>query len=399
MKDSRLASRVFYFEESQTLEMAKKAREMTALGTKVINLSLGEPDFPTPSHIIEAAKKAMDEGFTKYPPVAGFADLRLAISEKFKRDNGLDYSPDQIVVSTGAKHSIMNVILSLINPGDEVIIPNPYWVSYSEMVKLSSGVPVFVPSNVKNNYKSPAKAIEEAITAKTKMFLFSSPCNPSGSAYSRDELEAIADVFAKHENIFIVSDEIYEHINFVSRHESIGQFESVKNRVITVNGIAKAFAMTGWRIGYIGAPQFIAKACEKLQGQFTSGANSIAQRATLAALNGPLEPTRAMAAQYLKRRDLVVSRLAKINGIHSNVPDGAFYVFPDFSSFIGKKTGNTTIHSTKDLCYYLLDEAHVSMVSGEAFGNPECIRISYSQSEEDLNLAFDKIEQALSKLT
>jgi aspartate aminotransferase len=393
--DTRLANRVYYFEESQTLEMAKKARELSAKGVKVINLSLGEPDFATPQFIIDAAKKALDEGYTKYTPVAGYVDLRQAISDKFLRDNGLNYSTNQIVVSTGAKHSIMNVILALINPGDEVIIPNPYWVSYSEMVKLASGKPVFVPSNVSNNYKSPASAIEAAITNKTKMFLFSSPCNPSGSAYSKQELKEIADVFEKYPNVFIVSDEIYEHINFVSKHESIGQFKSVTDRVITVNGVAKAFAMTGWRIGYIGAPEFIAKACEKLQGQFTSGANSIAQRATLAALTGSLESTKAMTAEYLKRRNLVLKRLEEIPGVKANVPDGAFYVFPDFSYFIGKTLNGIKINSTRDLCYYLLEVAHVSMVSGEAFGNPECIRISYSLNENDLNFAFDRIKEAL----
>jgi len=377
------------------LEMAKKARELASKGVKVINLSLGEPDFATPKHIVDAAKKAMDDGFTKYTPVAGFADLRQAISDKFLRDNGLHYSPNQIVVSTGAKHSIMNVILSLINPGDEVIVPTPYWVSYTEMIKLSSGKPVFVPSNVGNNYKSPASEIEKAITPKTKMFLFSSPCNPSGSVYTKEELKEIADVFAKYPNIYIVSDEIYEHINFVSKHESIGQFESIADRVITVNGVAKAFAMTGWRIGYIGAPEFIAKACEKLQGQFTSGANSIAQRATLAALTGPLEPTKEMAKEFLKRRDLVLKRLEEIQGVKSNIPDGAFYVFPDFSHFIGKTLKGRKITSTRDLCYYLLEEAHVSMVSGEPFGNPECIRISYSVNEEDLNFAFDRLKEAL----
>lgn len=395
MNDPRLANRVFYFEESQTLEMAKKARELSAKGVKVINLSLGEPDFPTPTHIIEAAKKALDEGYTKYTPVAGFLDLRQAISEKFKNDNGLNYNANQIVISTGAKHSIMNVILSLINPGDEVIVPAPFWVSYSEMIKLASGVPVFVKSNVENNYKSSAADFEAAITPKTKMFLFSSPCNPSGSVYTRDELKAIADMFGKYPNIYIVSDEIYEHINFVSSHHSIGQFESVADRVITVNGVAKAFSMTGWRIGYIGAPEFIAKACEKLQGQFTSGTNSIAQRATLAALTGPMEPTKMMAEAFLKRRDLVIERIKSIPGVVCNIPEGAFYVFPDFSYFIGKTLKGRTIQSTRDLCYYLLEEAHVSTVSGEAFGNPECIRISYSVNETDLNYAFDRLKEAL----
>jgi len=376
--------------------MAKKARELSEQGVRVINLSLGEPDFNTPKYIIDAAKKAIDDGFTKYTPVAGFADLRQAISEKFLRENNLHYSPNQIVVSTGAKHSIMNVILSLINPGDEVIVPAPYWVSYSEMIKLASGVPVFVHSKVYENYKTTADNIEAAVTSKTKMFLFSSPCNPSGSVYSKEELKSIADVFAKYPKIFIVSDEIYEHINFVSQHESIGQFESIANRVITVNGVAKAFAMTGWRIGYIGAPEFIAKACEKLQGQFTSGANSVAQRATLAALNGSLEDTKAMTAEFLKRRDLVVKRIQEIPGIKTNIPDGAFYLFPDFSYFIGKTLKGRLITSTRELCYYLLEEAHVSLVSGEAFGNPECIRISYSRNEVDLNYAFDRLKNALS---
>jgi aspartate aminotransferase len=395
LNDKRLANRVFYFEESQTLEMAKKARELSAQGVKVINLSLGEPDFATPTHIINAAKSAMDNGFTKYTPVAGFADLRQAISEKFLRENGLHYAPEQIVVSTGAKHSVMNTILALINPGDEVIVPTPFWVSYSEMIKLASGVPVFVNSNVENNYKSPAADFEAAITPRTKMFLFSSPCNPSGSVYTKEELKEIADVFAKYPDIYIVSDEIYEHINFVSKHESIGQFESIADRVITVNGVAKAFAMTGWRIGYIGAPLFIAKACEKLQGQFTSGANSIAQKATIAALNGEMEPTQKMAAEFLKRRNLLLKRFEEIPEVKTNVPDGAFYVFPDFSYYIGKTLNGVKIDSTRDLCYYLLNEAHVSMVSGEAFGNPECIRISYSVNESDLNYAMDRIIAAL----
>ena len=393
--DVRLADRVFYFEESQTLEMAKKARELSAQGVNVINLSLGEPDFATPEHIRNAAKNAIDAGFTKYAPVSGFLDLRQAICDKFERDNGLTYTPNQIVVSTGAKHSLMNVIMALVNPGDEVIIPNPYWVSYSEMVKLASGKPVFIPSSVATNYKVSAKAIEAAITPKTKMFLFSSPCNPSGSVFNRMELNEIANVFAKYPNVYIVSDEIYEHINFVSKHESIGQFEAIADRVITVNGVAKAFAMTGWRIGYIGAPEFIAKACEKIQGQFTSGANSVAQRAALEALRRPLEPTRAMTAEYLSRRNLVLKRLEEFEHIKTNTPDGAFYVFPDFSYYIGKTLNGKLINSTRDLCYYLLETAHVSMVSGEAFGNPECIRISYSLNKEDLNYTFDRIKAAL----
>ena len=375
--------------------MAKKARELSSQGFKVINLSLGEPDFPTPSHIIEAAKTAMDEGFTKYTPVAGFADLRKAISEKFLRDNRLNYSPEQILVSTGAKHSIMNVILSLINTGDEVIIPTPYWVSYSEMVKFAEGKPVFVRSSVEDNYKVSGEDIRAAITPRTRMFLFSSPCNPSGSVYSKEELGEIADALAPYHDIYVVSDEIYEHINFKSKHESIGQFDSLSDRVVTVNGVAKAFSMTGWRIGYLGAPLFIAKACEKIQGQFTSGANSISQRASLAALTGTMEPTRKMAAEFLNRRNLVLKRMQEIEGVITNNPDGAFYVFPDFSHFIGKTLKGRQINSTRELCYYLLDEAHVSLVSGEAFGNPECIRISYSVNEKVLDEAFDRIILAL----
>lgn len=393
--DKVLADRVFYFAESQTLEMAKRARELSSKGVKVINLSLGEPDFATPQHINDAAKKAIDLGITKYSPVAGFADLRKAVSEKFLKENSLKYSPEQIVVSSGAKHSIMNVILALINPGDEVILPTPYWVSYPEMVKLASGVPVFVKANVKNNYKTSAAEIEKAITPKTKMFLFSSPCNPSGSVYSKQELKEIADIFAKYPNIYIVSDEIYEHINFVSKHESIGQFESLADRVITVNGVAKAFAMTGWRIGYIGAPEQIAKACEKIQGQFTSGANSIAQMATLEALTSSLDATKSMVEEFFKRRNLVLERIKEIDGIITNTPQGAFYVFPDFSSFVGKTIKGIKINSTRELCYYLLDKANVSVVSGEAFGNPECIRISYSVNQQDLNYAFDRIKEAL----
>ncbi|MCB9251826.1 MAG: pyridoxal phosphate-dependent aminotransferase [Flavobacteriales bacterium] len=376
--------------------MAKKARELAAEGTKVINLSLGEPDFQTPPHIIESAKDAMDMGFTKYTPVAGFLDLREAISRKFKLENNLDYAPDQIVVSCGAKHSIMNVILSLINPGDEVIVPVPYWVSYSEMIKLASGIPVFVDSNVENNYKSKARDFEAVISDKTKMFLFSSPCNPSGTVYSKNELAEIAEMFSKYPNIYIVSDEIYEHINFVSKHESIGQFKSIADRVITVNGVAKAFAMTGWRIGYIGAPKFIAKACEKIQGQFTSGANSIAQKAALTAISTSLEPTKKMCHEFLNRRNLVIKRLGELEHVKANVPEGAFYVFPDFGYYIGKTIKGTHIGSTKDLCYYLLNQAHVSTVSGEAFGKKDCIRISYATSESELNEAFDKIKYALS---
>jgi aspartate aminotransferase len=394
-----LAKRLEYINEPQTIAMAKLSRELAAKGHDVISLSLGEPDFVTPKHIIEAAKKAMDDGFTFYTPVAGIPELRQAICEKLKRDNQLDYTPEQIVVSTGAKQSLMNTVMALINPGDEVIIPTPYWVSYSEMIKLMEGVPVFIKSTVAQNYKINAKQLEAAITPKTRAFMFSSPCNPTGSVYSKSELAELAAVFAKHPHIIILADEIYEHINFVGKHESIAQFDSIKERVVIINGMSKGYAMTGWRIGYIAANTNIAKACEKIQGQYTSGTNSIAQKASVAALTGTQEPTIEMKRAYARRQKLVIAGLSNINGLVCNTPEGAFYAFPDISYFLGKKFNNYTIHTATDLCMYLLNEMHVSMVTGEAFGAPECIRIAYATSDEKLSIAMQRIKTGLEQLS
>jgi aspartate aminotransferase len=394
-----LAKRLEYINEPQTIAMAKLSRELAAKGHDVISLSLGEPDFVTPKHIIEAAKKAMDDGFTFYTPVAGIPELRQAICEKLKRDNQLDYTPEQIVVSTGAKQSLMNTVMALINPGDEVIIPTPYWVSYSEMVKLMEGVPVFIKSTVAQNYKINAKQLEAAITPKTKAFMFSSPCNPTGSVYSKSELAELAAVFAKHPHIIILADEIYEHINFVGKHESIAQFDSIKERVVIINGMSKGYAMTGWRIGYIAANTIIAKACEKIQGQYTSGTNSIAQKASVAALTGTQEPTIEMQRAYARRQELVITGLSNINGLICNTPEGAFYAFPDVSYFLGKKFNDYTIHTATDLCMYLLNEMHVSMVTGEAFGAPECVRIAYATSDEKLSIAMQRIKTGLEQLS
>lgn len=394
-----LAARLNLISESNTLKMAKLSRELASTGVDVISLSLGEPDFQTPQHIKDAAKKAIDDGYTFYTPVVGYLDLREAISAKFKRDNNLDYATNQIVVSTGAKHSIMNVMLSILNPNDEVIVPTPYWVSYSEMIKLAEGKPIFVHAKVDTDYKITAEQLEKAITPKTKAFIFSSPCNPTGSFYSKDELFALAKVFEKHPNVFIISDEIYEHINFTGKHESIAQFDFIKDRVITVNGVSKSFAMTGWRIGYIGAPKDVAVACEKLQGQFTSGANSIAQRATIAALSGDMTPTHEMKKAFLRRRDLVIKLMKEIPGFITNIPEGAFYVFPEVKSYFGKSFGETTIKNAEDLCMFLLHTAHVAAVDGDSFGAPECIRFSYATSDEKLTEAFRRIKEALAKLT
>lgn len=393
-----ISDRINEMAVSATLAMAKKARELKDQGADVISLSLGEPDFDTPVHIREAAKKAMDEGYTRYTPVSGFQDLKEAISQKFKNDNNLDYSPDQIVVSTGAKHSIMNVIMSTINPGDEVIIPAPFWVSYTEMVKLAGGVPRLLPSNVESNYKFSLNDLRNALNSKTKLFMFSSPCNPSGSVFSEAELEQIANVLAEQPQVHVVSDEIYEHIQYGSKHHSIGNCSALKDRVITVNGVSKGFAMTGWRIGYIGAPVAIAKACEKLQGQFTSGANAIAQRAAYAALTSDLAPTYEMRAAFEKRRELIFNLLQDIDGVKPNFPEGAFYVFPDVSAYFGKSNGEHSIENSMDLSLYILDKAHVSVVAGSAFGNEECLRISYAASEEQIIEAIQRIKNALDQL-
>ncbi|THH41521.1 pyridoxal phosphate-dependent aminotransferase [Neolewinella litorea] len=395
---SLLSDRVRTMEESATLRMAQLGREVMAQGHDVISLSLGEPDFDTPDHIKEAAKRALDEGQTKYTPVPGTAELRKAISDKFKRENGLAYSPSQIVVSTGAKQSIANVCFALLNEGDEVVILAPFWVSYSAMVEVAGGKPVIVGAGIDDDYKVTPEAIAAAITDRTKFILFSSPCNPTGSVYTSTELAAISRMLADFPNVFVVSDEIYEHINFTGEHASIGTFPEVSDRTITVNGFSKGFAMTGWRLGYLGAPQEVADACNKLQGQSTSGANSIAQHAGAHALNSDLGPTIAMKEAFARRRELIIEGLEKIEGMKVNRPQGAFYLFPDVSAFFGKSDGETTIRDADDLAEYLLVKAHVATVTGGAFGAPDCLRISYAASEEQLRTAVDRIAQALGQL-
>jgi len=392
---SILSDRINNLSTSQTLAMAALARELKAQGKDIISLSLGEPDFNTPDFIKEAAKKAIDENYSTYSPVDGYAELKEAICRKFKRDNNLEYKPANIVVSTGAKQSLYNIAQVMLNDGDEVILPAPYWVSYFEIIKLSGGVPVEVPTSVESDFKITAEQLEKAITPKTKMMWFSSPCNPSGSVYSREELTAIGKVLEKHPNIYIVSDEIYEHINFSGTFCSIGTIPGLFEKTITVNGIAKAFAMTGWRIGYIGAPEFIAKACTKMQGQVTSGANSIAQRATITAVDADPKVLNEMVSAFKNRRDLVVGLAKEIPGIKINIPDGAFYLFPDVSSFFGKTLKGKLISNADDLSMYLLSEANVATVTGDAFGNPNCIRISYATSEALLTEAFKRIKEAL----
>ena len=390
-----LSDRINNLSTSQTLAMAALARELKAQGKDIISLSLGEPDFNTPDFIKEAAKKAIDENYSTYSPVDGYVELKDAICRKFKRDNNLDYKPANIVVSTGAKQSLYNIAQVMLNDGDEVILPAPYWVSYFEIIKLSGGVPVEVPTSVETDFKMTAEQLEAAITPKTKMMWFSSPCNPSGSVYNREELTAIGKVLDKYPNIYIVSDEIYEHINFSGTFCSIGSIPGLFERTITVNGVAKAFAMTGWRIGYIGAPEFIAKACTKMQGQVTSGANSIAQRATITAVDAEPKVLNEMVLAFKNRRNLVVELAKAIPGLKINVPEGAFYLFPDVSSFFGKTLRGKLINNADDLSMYLLSEANVATVTGDAFGNPNCIRISYATSEELLTEAFKRIAAAL----
>ncbi len=390
-----LSDRINNLSTSQTLAMAALARELKAQGKDIISLSLGEPDFNTPDFIKEAAKNAIDENYSTYSPVDGYVELKDAICRKFKRDNNLDYKPANIVVSTGAKQSLYNIAQVMLNDGDEVILPAPYWVSYFEIIKLSGGVPVEVPTSVETDFKMTAEQLEAAITPKTKMMWFSSPCNPSGSVYNREELTAIGKVLDKYPNIYIVSDEIYEHINFSGTFCSIGSIPGLFERTITVNGVAKAFAMTGWRIGYIGAPEFIAKACTKMQGQVTSGANSIAQRATITAVDAEPKVLNEMVLAFKNRRNLVVELAKAIPGLKINVPEGAFYLFPDVSSFFGKTLRGKLINNADDLSMYLLSEANVATVTGDAFGNPNCIRISYATSEELLTEAFKRIKEAL----
>ena len=394
----QLSSLLQRFNEPETLKMAKLGRELRAKGIDVIDLSLGEPDFNTPEHIKNAAIKAIEDNWSHYTPVPGYLDLREAVCTKFKRDNNLDYKPENIVVSTGAKQSLANVILALVDKGEEVIIPTPYWVTYSELVKLAEGKVVEIRTKLEKDFKISAEELEKAITPKTKAFLFSSPCNPSGAVYSKEELSALADVFRKHPDIVIISDEIYEYINFVGKHESIAQFDDLKDRVIIVNGLSKGFAMTGWRLGYIAANAEIAKACEKIQGQFTSGTNSIAQRSAINALMEDLAPSHKMVEQFVARRKKVLELVKEVPGLKCFEPQGAFYIFPDVSSYYGKSNETTTINNANDLCMYLLNTAHVSSVMGDAFGEPNCVRFSFANSMQNIEKGWARIKDALAKL-
>jgi len=394
----KLSSLLDRFSEPETLKMAKLGRELRAKGIDVIDLSLGEPDFDTPQHIKDSAKKAVDDNYSHYTPVAGYLDLREAVCTKLKRDNNLDYKPENIVVSTGAKQSLANVILATVDQGDEVIIPAPFWVTYSELVKIAGGIPVILTTQRENKYKITAAELEASITPKSKVFLFSSPCNPSGSVYNKEELKALAEVFEKHPEIFIISDEIYEYINFVGKHESIAQFDAIKDQVIIVNGLSKGYAMTGYRLGYIAANADVAKACEKLQGQFTSGTNAVTQRAAIDALVGDQAPTHAMTKEFERRKKRVLELISEVPGWKLAEPDGAFYVFPQVDAYFGKSDGTQTIENADDLCMYLLNTAHVSTVTGRAFGTPDCIRLSFANSLEKIEEAYKRIKEALSKL-
>ena len=394
----QLSSLLDRFAEPETLKMAKLGRELRAKGIDVLDLSLGEPDFDTPQHIKDAAKKAIDDNWSHYPPVAGYPDLREAICQKFKRDNNLDYKSENIVVSIGAKQSLANTILALVDAGDEVIIPAPFWVTYSELVKIAGGVPVIVKTAMENKYKITPQQLQESITERSRVFLFSSPCNPSGTVYTKEELKELADIFENNPNIFIIPDEIYEYINFVGHHESIAQFSGVKDRVIIVNGLSKGFAMTGYRLGYIAANPIVAKACEKIQGQFTSGANAITQRAAITALTTDLRPSMEMTKEFTRRRKRILELLKSIPGTHGAEPDGAFYIFPVVKEFFGKTDGENMINDADDLCMYLLNKANVSTVTGRAFGAPECIRISFANSMEKIETAMARIKEALGKL-
>jgi aspartate aminotransferase len=398
MVTNMVSERVNNLSESATIAMARKSRELKAQGIDVISLSLGEPDFNTPEFIKKAAIEGVNQNYSKYMAVNGYEDFRHAISEKFKRDNDINYSPDQIVVSTGAKQAIANVVLSTINPGDEVIIPAPFWVSYEEIVKMAEGVPVFIETQIEDDFKITATQLQNAISDKTKMIIYSSPCNPSGSVYLKNELRELADVLVKHPQIVVVSDEIYEHINFTESYFSIAAFDDIYNQVVTVNGVSKAFAMTGWRLGYIGAPEWIAKACTKIQGQFTSGASSISQRAALAAVSANPVVVNEMKSAFLERRNFMIDQLNSIPGMKINQPQGAFYVFPDVSEFFGKSVGDKLINNADDLCLYLLEEAKVALVTGNAFGSPSCIRISYAASMKELSEAMLRISKAINQL-
>ncbi len=393
-----LSSRLLKFNEPETLKMAKLGRDMRTQGLDITDLSLGEPDFDTPKHIKKAAIKAIKENWSHYPPVAGYLDLREAICYKFKRDNELEYKPENILVSAGAKQSIANLIMAVIQEGDEVIIPTPYWVTYSEIVKLADGIVKLVGTTLENGYKITPQQLEEAITPATKLFMFSSPCNPTGAVYTKEELSALAEVFQRHPNVLIMADEIYEYINYVGKHESLAQFNELKDRVIIINGLSKGFAMTGYRLGYLAANAEITKACEKIQGQFTSGTNSITQRAAIEALHHDLRPTEKMVKEFRKRRKKVLRLLCEIEGMDCFEPDGAFYVFPKVTAFFGKRYGTHTIENADDLSMYLLQEGHVTTVTGRAFGNPECIRLSFANSMDNVEKGFKKLKTALEKL-
>ena len=392
---NQLSDRINNLSTSATLAMAAKARELRAEGKDIIGLSLGEPDFNTPDFIKNAAIEAIHQNYNSYTPVDGYIDLKAAIRTKFKRDNNLEYSLPQIVVSTGAKQALFNIASVMLNEGDEVILPCPYWVSYSDIIKLNEGVPVEVKTSIENDFKMTAEQLEAAITPKTKMIWYSSPCNPSGSVYSKEELRALADVLQKYPNIYVVSDEIYEHINFVGGHFSMAEFDDMFDRTITVNGVSKAFAMTGWRIGYIGAPEKIARACNKMQGQVTSGANCIGQRAVITALEAPASSIQFMVDEFKVRRKLILDLLDNVDGFKTNQPEGAFYVFPNVSAYFGKTIKGKTINNASDMSLFLLEEALVATVTGEAFGNPDCIRISYAASQDDIKEAIKRIKEAL----
>lgn len=398
MQNYPLSDRVLNMAESATIKMAQMARNLKQQGHDVISLSLGEPDFDTPTHIKEAAKTALDEGYTKYTPVPGLLELRQAICRKLKRDNQLDFQPNQIVVSNGAKQCIANLALALLNEGDEAVVLAPFWVSYSAIIELAGGKPVLVTSGIADDYKVTAEQVAAAISDKTKFVIFSSPCNPTGSVYSESELKAIADVVAQHNNVLIIADEIYEYINFEGKHISIGAFENVKDRTVTVSGFSKGFAMTGWRLGYLAAPTWLAKACGKLQGQFTSGATAFGQRAAAIALDADMNPTYQMREAFLKRRDMMIALLSDIPGFKVNQPMGAFYIFPDISDYFGTSNGDITINNSDDFCEYILAQAHVAIVTGSAFGADGCCRISYASSEESLREAVRRIKVAVGEL-
>ncbi|HEV8081792.1 MAG TPA: pyridoxal phosphate-dependent aminotransferase [Chitinophagaceae bacterium] len=398
----QLSSLLSRFNEPETLKMAKLGRELRAKGIDIVDLSLGEPDFDTPDHIKEAAKKAIDENWSHYTPVPGYLELREAICRKLKRDNDLDYIPQQVVVSTGAKQSLANTVLCIVDDGDEVIIPTPYWVTYSEIVRLSRGKVVFIHTTSEAGFKITPEQLEAAITPKTRLFIFSSPSNPTGAVYTKDELEKLAKVFEKHPDVFIISDEIYEYINYAhdggGGHQSIAQFDYIKDRVVVLNGLSKGFAMTGWRLGYIAANLDIAKACEKIQGQFTSGTNSIAQRAAITALDAPLSATVEMVKKFKARKERVLELLKELPGIKCTEPDGAFYIFPEVKSYFGKKAGDEIINNASDLCMFLLNTSHVSTVTGDAFGEPDCIRISFANNMENIEEGFKRIKEGLAQI-